>query len=107
MAAKGKIRAFMFLTTEGYTFQPGSEESEPDVENCQVIGWARGNDAQAAFRNLLTENEWLLETTFDELTAYELRHCDYERHAADFSLREASMKGGWRVLQDADGPDTA
>lgn len=92
---------FIFLTTEGYTFQPNSESSEPDaaepcgasatggsarsqvsithdkdqlarIENCQVLGFASGADAREAFSNLLSENEYLKETTFDETFAMEL-----------------------------------
>ena len=63
---------FIFLTTEGYTFQPNSESAEPDIENCQVLGFASGADAKEAFLNLLSENEYLKETTFDETFAMEL-----------------------------------
>lgn len=37
-----KIRSYLFITTEGYTYQPNSESIEPDVENCQVIASAEG-----------------------------------------------------------------
>ena len=34
------MKSYIFITTEGFTYQPGSESPEPDVENCQVIGFA-------------------------------------------------------------------
>jgi len=69
--------AYIFITTEGYTYQPGSEEVEPDIENCQVLGFAKGDDADAAFCVLLQENAYLLETSFDEVVCLELKDEDY------------------------------
>ena len=34
---------YIFLTNEGYTYQPDSESIEPDCENAQLIGIAAGN----------------------------------------------------------------
>ena len=42
-----------FITTEGFTFQPGSESPDPDIENCQVIGFAKGNSLEEAFESLI------------------------------------------------------
>jgi hypothetical protein len=50
------MNSYIFITTEGYTYQPGSESIEPDIENCQVIGFAHGVDEQNAFKNLIAEN---------------------------------------------------
>jgi len=68
----GTRRSYIFISQEGNTYQPDSDSSEPDIENCQVIGFAEGNTAELAFRRLVRENEYLLETTFDEVIAYEL-----------------------------------
>ena len=57
------MRSFIFITDEGYTFQPGSESAESDVDNLQVLGFVHGNDADDAFKNLLNENDWLLRTS--------------------------------------------
>ena len=51
-----KIKKYIFLTVEGYTFQPGSKSVEPDIENLQVIGFSQGKDSKDAFQNLLKEN---------------------------------------------------
>ncbi len=65
-------RHYIFITTEGHTFQPDSDQAEPDIDNCQVLGWAEGDDAEAAFHALVVENPWLLETTFEEVIALKL-----------------------------------
>lgn len=64
---------YIFITSEGSTFQPGSENTEPDVENLQVIGFADGNSPEEAAANLLKDNNYLAETSFDEITALELK----------------------------------
>ncbi|MCH7559153.1 MAG: hypothetical protein IIB56_17110 [Planctomycetes bacterium] len=70
------MNSYIFITTEGYTFQPESESIEPDIENCQVIGFAKGKNPKQAFQNMIQENSNLLETTFDELICYELKDYD-------------------------------
>lgn len=80
------MNSYIFMTTEGYTYQPGSESIEPDIENCQVIGFAHGVDEQNAFKNLIAENPNLCETTFDELICLELCHPDYWKHRSYFHL---------------------
>ena len=70
------MKSYIFITAEGYTFQPESTSIEPDIENCQVVGFAKGKDPQQAFQNLIQENSNLLETTFDELICYELKDYD-------------------------------
>lgn len=82
------MKSYIFITIEGYTFQPESEAIEPDIENCQVVGFAEGVDAQEAFANLVQENEYLVETTFDEVVCLELRHTDYSRHSQYFHLND-------------------
>ncbi len=64
------MKTYIFLTTEGYTCQPGSESIEPDIENCQVIGSAEGENEEEAFARLLQENKYLLETSFSEVYCY-------------------------------------
>ncbi len=67
-----KKKPYMFLTLEGYTFQPDSITIEPDIENLQVIGVAFGISPKEAFQNLLKENKYLLNTTFNEIFCYQL-----------------------------------
>ena len=68
------MKSFIFMTKEGYTYQPYSESIEPDIENCQVIGFSKGVSSREAFLNLLQENAYLKETTFNELFSIELKN---------------------------------
>lgn len=80
------MKSYIFITTEGYTFQPASTSIEPDIENCQVVGLVQGLNEQQAFQNLIKENPDLLETTFDELICLQLKHTDHFKHRAYFHL---------------------
>jgi hypothetical protein len=66
------MRQFIFVTLEGYTYQPNSESTEPDIENLQVIGFGQGRDAQEGLTNMLEENPYLPRTSFNEVIALEL-----------------------------------
>jgi Tfp pilus assembly PilM family ATPase len=81
---------YIFLTTEGSTFQPNSTSYEPDIENMQVIGFAEGDTVQDASRKLLELNEYLATTNFDEIFAIQLAgdHREY------LSLRDVIQKYG-------------
>lgn len=70
---------YIFITTEGFTYQPDSTSPEPDIENMQVIGFGYGNTAQDALRELLELNEYLINTSFDEIFAIQMAndHRDY------------------------------
>jgi hypothetical protein len=68
---------FIFITTEGYTYQPNSDSVEPDVENCQVVGFAKGKNEKEAFTNLIKGDEFLLDTTFNEIISIELKNDNY------------------------------
>ena len=46
------MKNYIFITEEGITYQPNSTSPEPDIENCQVIGFAKGNNGDEAFKNL-------------------------------------------------------
>ena len=83
---KIQIETPFFITTVGFTFKPGSEFYEPDVENCQVIGFAKGNSLDEAFENLIAENKYLFKTSFNEITGYKLRHHDYRKSSKTFCL---------------------
>ena len=82
------MREYIFLTTEGTTFQPDSTSSEPDIENLQVIGFAGGDTVQDAVTRLVGLNEYLANTNFDEIFAIQL--ADNRREY--FSLRDISRK---------------
>ena len=80
------MKNYIFITEEGYTYQPNSLNPEPDIENCQVIGFAKGNDENDAFRNLIYDNNYLLNTNFNEIICIELKHEDYFSHSMHFCL---------------------
>ncbi len=80
------MNSYIFITTEGCTFQPQSISMEPDIENCQVLGFAKGKTPHDAFDNLVKENGFLLDTTFDELVCLQLAHEDYFEHRTYFHL---------------------
>ncbi|MDY0117179.1 MAG: hypothetical protein RBR59_06360 [Sulfurimonadaceae bacterium] len=73
-----KIKKYIFITFEGYTFQPDSESDIPDIENMQVIGFSHGKNAEEAFEILLLENSYLKDTTFHEVIARELANSNQE-----------------------------
>lgn len=66
------MKNYIFISQEGFTFQPNSQELEPDIENCQVVGFSSGNNPKEAFSTLLEENRYLLYTSFNELICYEI-----------------------------------
>ena len=82
------MKNYIFITEEGVTYQPNSTSPEPDIENCQVIGFAKGNNGDEAFKILKKENEYLLDTNFNEIICMELKNEDYYGKAKYFSLGE-------------------
>lgn len=62
------MRKFIFLTEEGFTQTPSSV----DIENLQVLGIAEGKDEKDALTNLLKDNEYLLDTDYEDVVAFEL-----------------------------------
>ena len=68
------MKKFIFISTEGITYQPDSVSPEPDIENMQVMGFGEGDTPQDAFSNFLGLHEYLLKTTFDEIIAVELKN---------------------------------
>ena len=79
---------FVFLTTEGYTFQPDSESSEPNIENCQLLGKSTGTTAREAFFKLLKENSCLTNTSFDQVFCYKLAD-DHEESKEYFYISDS------------------
>jgi hypothetical protein len=79
------MNSYIFITREGYTFQPNTDAIEPDIENCQVIGFADGLNPHQAFENLLRDNSYLSQTTFNELICYELKK-DYRKNSVSFFM---------------------
>jgi hypothetical protein len=79
---------YIILTTEGLTYQPNSDSSEPDIENMQVIGFAQGNSVEDALRKFLKFNPYIANTNFDEIFTIQLTN----DHREYFSLRDLTKK---------------
>ena len=71
--SEDKVKNFIFYTNEGFTFQPGSEEDLPEVENCQVLGWGRGRSSEEAFKKFKDESRWLRKLKFSQVIGSELK----------------------------------
>ena len=82
------MNQYIFITTEGSTYQPNSDSAEPDIENMQVIGFGQGHTVQNAFRNLIEQNEHLKNTKFNEIVALPLAN----DNRVYFSLKNAVLK---------------
>ena len=67
------MKSFIFITNEGHTYQPDSVSSEPDIENCQVVGFGSGENMDEAFKAMLEEEKYLLDTTFNEIIGIEIK----------------------------------
>ena len=52
------MNEYIFYTSAGYTLAP---DGETEVENCQVLGFAKGHSAAEAKERLLTEEAWIAE----------------------------------------------
>ncbi|MBE6331053.1 MAG: hypothetical protein E7070_01925 [Bacteroidales bacterium] len=52
---------FVIYTTEGFTQDPNGN----DIENCQMLGEACGNNLDEAKDNLLKENPWIAKAGFN------------------------------------------
>lgn len=55
------MNEYIFYTREGHTIAPNENI---EVENCQLLGTAKGKDEVEAKENLLKENPWIIEAGF-------------------------------------------
>ncbi|MGD8403745.1 MAG: hypothetical protein PVJ21_08800 [Anaerolineales bacterium] len=76
---------YIFLTDEGYTFQPDTDATTPDIENLQVIGFSNGNTADEAFDNLLDTHAYLKDTSFKRIFCYKLDK-QYEENRKEYDI---------------------
>ncbi len=76
---------YIFLTTEGYTFQPSPDDELTEIDNLQVIGFAQAANADEAYKQLLLENPYLKETNFENIFCYQLA-ANYEQNRKDYNL---------------------
>lgn len=56
------MNEYIIYTTEGHTTAPNENL---EVENCQILGRARGNNPNEAKDNLQKDNPWIAEAGFD------------------------------------------
>lgn len=66
------MNKYIFLTTEGYTCQPNSENIEPDYNNAQLIEIIEYENQKEAFKNLLEKYDYLKTSNFEEVYCYQL-----------------------------------
>jgi hypothetical protein len=72
-----KKRSYIFYTIEGTTFQPlltAEYPDHPDIENCQILGWAKGCNPKEAFESLKSEYPWICDSSFEEVIGCELKN---------------------------------
>jgi len=86
------MKNYIFITDEGVTYQPDSNSPEPDIENCQVIGFVKGKNENEAFENLIQENEYLLNTNFNKIISIELKNVNYQNKYKYFYLNDHKNK---------------
>ncbi len=46
------MKKYIFYTSDGFT----KNQSNNDVENCQILGWQKGRSEKEAFENFKKEN---------------------------------------------------
>jgi hypothetical protein len=66
------MNSYIFLTDEGYTFQPETEEEPVVIDTLRMIGTAIGSDAMHAYRNLIADNPHLQEKRFEKIFCYQI-----------------------------------
>ena len=55
------MNEYIFYTAEGVTLPPYEDKG---VENCQLLGFAKGKNSSEAKDLLLKENPWIIESGF-------------------------------------------
>jgi len=62
------MRFFIFYTSEGFT----EDNQHRTVENCQILGWGKGESPEIAFKNFVKNNKFLKQLDFNEVMCQEL-----------------------------------
>ena len=78
---------FIFVTTEGSTFQPNSDYVESEYDNLQVVGFSKGDTPDKAFEIFLKENKDILKSNFDEIICWQLSD-EYDKIQRYYYLNE-------------------
>lgn len=71
---KRSIKKYIFLTFEWFTQEPNLKE----IDNIQMLWIAEGKNSTKAFKNLKKENEWLINSSFNEIYCHELVNNKYQ-----------------------------
>lgn len=56
------MKKFIFYTFEGYTESPTGQM----VENLQILGFENGKNEDEAFKLLIANNQWIIDSGFDK-----------------------------------------
>ena len=62
------MKNYMFYTTDGYTQDTNLNETE----NCQLLGFASGQNINEAYNSLIKDNNYILEHHWQNVTGYEV-----------------------------------
>lgn len=65
---------YVFYTTDGYT----EDMNNKSIENCQILGFANGNNIKVAYNNFLLENSYLRNYTYNNVLALEVKGTSVE-----------------------------
>ena len=79
------MKEYIFITSEGYTFQPESDFVESEMDNLQVLGLSKGLNTNNAIENFMQDNKFLKELNFDNVLVFELIS---DKVIQSFSLKE-------------------
>lgn len=58
---------YVFYTTDWFT----QDLKNKHIENCQILGFAKGKNVSEAYNNLLLENNYLKNYSFNNILAME------------------------------------
>lgn len=81
---------YMFVSKEGHTFQPQNNELPTEIDNLQVIGISNGQDENEAFLNLLDENLYLRDSTFNEVFSIQI-DSNFENNKKYFCIKSGKQ----------------
>lgn len=81
------MNKYIFLTTEGFTYQLNFESIEPDCDTAQLIGIVQGKNQKEAFKNLLEKYDYLKTSNSEEVYCYQLND-NYEYTRESFVIEK-------------------
>lgn len=63
------IKKYLFYTSDGFTQDINGKE----IENCQLLGTACGEDITKAYKNFFSENNYIKDYNYNHVMAYEIK----------------------------------